>query len=77
LHEKNYKINSPLKREVRGASINFVPNKDARAISKELREEFGIATRLGNGLRVGPHLFNREEDFDALLATVEKIERSL
>ena len=73
LQEKSYEINSPLERELRGASINFVPKKDAKVVSAKLKE-FGIAQRFGNGLRVGPHLFNKEDDFDALLETVRKIE---
>jgi selenocysteine lyase/cysteine desulfurase len=66
-------IQTPEEKQCRSGIVNFKVDEPQQVTEKLSRKGIIVSAR-ANGVRVSPHFYNTEEEVDALIEEIEKIE---
>src|SRR5262249_58432782 len=71
---RGFTLRSPRAADVRGGSVVFDFAGSGEAAAELNRRKFFCDHRPGAGIRVSPHFYTRDDELDAFMAEVDKLQ---
>lgn len=73
--ERGFELSCPANKDSRGGAVVFKGSFDPEEIKEKLGEKNIMVKSRGGGLRVAPHIYNTEEEIEALFREIDNILR--